>query len=53
MFLPYVADGIATFVWWADVWCVMVSYDVTALFTSVPIPPILKIIEDKLDEDKD
>ena len=31
----------------------MVSYDVTALFTSVPIPPVLKIIEDKLEEDKD
>ena len=31
----------------------MVSYDVTALFTSVPIPPVLKIIEDKLNEDKD
>ena len=25
----------------------------TALFTSVPIPPVLKIIEDKLEEDKD
>ena len=31
----------------------MVSYDVTALFTSVPIPPVLEIIEDKLNEDKD
>ena len=31
----------------------MVSYDVTALFTYVPIPPVLKIIEDKLNEDKD
>ena len=31
----------------------MVSYDVTALFTSVSIPPVLKIIEDKLEEDKD
>ena len=31
----------------------MVSYDVTALFTSVPIPPVLKIIEEKLKEDKD
>ena len=31
----------------------MVSYDVTALFTSVPIPPVLKIIENKLNEDKD
>ena len=31
----------------------MVSYDVTALFTSVPIPPVLKIIEEKLTEDKD
>ena len=31
----------------------MVSYDVTALFTSVPIPPVLKIIEEKLEEDKD
>ena len=31
----------------------MVSYDVTALFTSVPIPPVLKIIEEKLNEDKD
>ena len=31
----------------------MVSYDVTALFTSVPIPPVLKIIEDKLEEDKE
>ena len=31
----------------------MVSYDVTALFTSVPIPPVLKIIEDKLIQDKD
>ena len=31
----------------------LVSYDVTALFTSVPIPPALKIIEDKLNKDKD
>ena len=31
----------------------MVSYDVTALFTSVPIPPALKIIEEKLIKDKD
>ena len=31
----------------------MVSYDVTALFTSVPIPPVIKIIEEKLKEDKD
>ena len=31
----------------------MVSYDVTALFTSVPIPPVLKIIEEKLIQDKD
>ena len=31
----------------------MVSYDVTALFISVPIPPVLKIIEDKLENDKD
>ena len=31
----------------------MVSYDVTALFTSVPIPPALKIIEEKLIQDKD
>ena len=31
----------------------MVSYDVTALFTSVPIPPVLKIIEEKLTNDKD
>ena len=31
----------------------MVSYDVTALFTSVPIPPVLKIIEKKLTKDKD
>ena len=30
----------------------MVSYDVTALFTSVPIPPVLKIIEEKLTKDK-
>ena len=30
----------------------MVSYDVTVLFTSVPIPPVLEIIEDKLNEDK-
>ena len=29
----------------------LVSYDVTALFTSVPIPPVLKIIEEKLEED--
>ena len=31
----------------------MVSYDVTALFTSVPILPVLKIIEEKLTKDKD
>ena len=31
----------------------MVSYDVTAHFTSVPIPPALKIIEEKLIQDKD
>ena len=31
----------------------LVSYDVTALFTSVPIPPELKIIEEKLKEDKE
>ena len=31
----------------------MVSYDVTALLTSVPIPPVLKIIEEKLTKDKD
>ena len=31
----------------------MVSYGVTAFFTSVPIPPALKIIEEKLIEDKD
>ena len=31
----------------------MVSYDVTALFTSVPIPPALKIIEEKLIKNKD
>ena len=31
----------------------MVSYDVTALFTSVPIPPVLKIIEENLTKDKD
>ena len=31
----------------------IVSYDVTALFTSVPIPPVLKIIEEKLTNDKD
>ena len=31
----------------------MVSYDVTALFTSVPIPPVLKIIEEKLTNNKD
>ena len=31
----------------------MVSYDVTALFTSVPIPPVLEIIEEKLTKDKD
>ena len=31
----------------------LVSYDVTALFTSVPIPPVLKIIEEKLKEDKE
>ena len=30
----------------------MASYDVTALFTSVPIPPVLKIIEEKLTKDK-
>ena len=30
----------------------MVSYDVTALFTSVPIPPALQIIEEKLIKDK-
>ena len=28
-------------------------YDVTALFTSVPIQPVLKIIEQKLVNDKD
>ena len=31
----------------------MVSCDVTAFFTSVPIPPVLKIIEEKLTKDKD
>ena len=31
----------------------LVSYDVTALFTSVPIPPVLKIIEEKLKEDQE
>ena len=31
----------------------MVSYDVKALFTSVPIPPVLKIIEEMLTNDKD
>ena len=31
----------------------MVSYDVTALFTSVPIPPVLKTIEEKLTIDRD
>ena len=31
----------------------MLSYDVTTLFTSVPIPPVLKIIEEKLTNDKD
>ena len=31
----------------------MVSYDVIALYTSVPISPALKIIEDKLIKDKD
>ena len=31
----------------------MISYDVTALFTSVPIPPVVEIIEDKLNEDND
>ena len=31
----------------------MVSYDVTALLMSVPIPPVLKNIEEKLTEDKD
>ena len=31
----------------------MVSYDVTALFTSVAIPAVLKIIEEKLIKDKD
>ena len=31
----------------------MVSYDVEALFTSVPIKPAIAIIQRKLDEDKD
>ena len=31
----------------------LVSYDVTALFTSVPIPPVVKIIEEKLKEDQE
>ena len=31
----------------------IISYDVTALFTSVPIPPVLKIIEEKPANDKD
>ena len=31
----------------------IISYDVTALFTSVPIQPVLKIIEQKLANDKD
>ena len=31
----------------------MVSYDVIGLFTSVPIPPVLKIIGEKLTKDKD
>ena len=31
----------------------LVSYDVTALFKSVPIPPVLKIIEEKLKEDQE
>ena len=31
----------------------IISYDVTALFTSVPIPHVLKIIEEKLANDKD
>ena len=31
----------------------LVFYDVTALFTSVPIPPVLKIIEEKLKEDQE
>ena len=31
----------------------MVSYDVTAHFTSVPIPPVLKSIDEKLPKDKD
>ena len=31
----------------------IISYDVTALFTSVLIPPVLKITEEKLANDKD
>ena len=31
----------------------IISYGVTSLFTSVPIPPVLKIIEDKLTNDQD
>ena len=31
----------------------IISYDVTALFTSVPIQPVLNIIEQKLSNDKD
>ena len=31
----------------------IISYDITALFTSVPIQPVLKIIEQKLANDKD
>ena len=31
----------------------IIAYDVTALFTSVPIQPVLKIIEEKLAIDKD
>ena len=31
----------------------IISYDVTALFTSVPIPPVLKIIEEKLANNND
>ena len=40
-----------------DVWLKqeesIISYDVTALFTSVPMQPVLKIIEQKLANDKD